>query len=285
MKPRKIITSIGLSLLLLGVSVTGSPVIHQSGVVGVSETVVSADTTTAVQPFILLDSTSGIDSAVGNINNQIHKELDDATDMTAGWKFMTFDSGNKKVSLDRATYKTFSLTTRKRVMEIALENLSAENSGGIGSRDRQRLYTFVENQDTEVSRVLQAVNKDVTADISFAMRVMDYINSPVNQALGILTVLACVFVSLQIAIDVFCMATPPVMYLIMNKFKTRPAFISPEAYSSYKESMSSQDYKDYFLSYVRKSIPKLIITGICLAYVIAGNVAYIAIFFTNLFAR
>lgn len=250
-----------------------------------------AETTVNVNslPFIIVDSDAGISTVVSNINNQIQTDLyiKDSlnTDVTEGWKFLHWDANAKKVSVDRVTFTSFGLGTRQKVMNIALDNLSKDRSGGLSARDRARLYSFIEEQDQQVARVLQAVNSNVTADVKRAENVMKFFYSPLNFFLGILCLLVCIFVGLQIAIDVFCMMTPPLMYVLLKKYKEAPRFMSAEAWYAYKDSVGGDRYKNYMLQYVKSSLFKVIATGFCLSYILVGNTVYLAIFFANLFAR
>lgn len=240
-------------------------------------------------PFIIVDSDSGISTVVSNINNQIQPDLyikdSLTTDVTEGWKFLYWDANAKKVSVDRVTYTSFGLATRKKVMDIALENLSKERAGGISSRDRARLYSFIEDQDQQVARVLQAVNSEVSADVKRAENIMKFFYSPLNLFLGVLCLLVCIFVGLQIGIDIFCMMTPPLMYVLLKKYKEAPRFMSSEAWYAYKEAVGGDRYKNYMVTYVKNSIFKVVATGFCLSYIIVGNTVYLALFFANLFAR
>lgn len=239
-----------------------------------------------VMPFIIVDSDAGVSSVVDNINSQIRSELGDTDKLTKGWNFLTYNANLKRVELDREVYVKQSLGTRRSIMDIALTNLSDANSGGLGERDRARLYNFIQSQDKEIARVLQAVNTDIQADVAWSMRVLDIVKHPVNNFLGVIVILVSCMVGVQIALDTFLMVTPPAMYWILEKYgNKKPAFISPEAWHSYREATSANVYKDYFMSYLFRSLPKLIVTGLCLSYIIVGNVVYLAIFFANLFSR
>lgn len=241
--------------------------------------------TTNIKPFVIVDSDSGVAEVVSNINSQITKELAGVDKVTEGWKFMEFDSKTKKVSLDKQVYSKQMIATRRKIMDIALDNLS-ENKSAMGKRDRARVYSFVENQDEEVARVLQATNTDIHADVEWASRYVRYWKSPINNALGILVILVCIMVGLSIAIDVFVMCSPPMMAWLLEKYKSgRPKFISPEAWYSYREAVTSDTYKDYMSKYLLKSIPKIVVTGICLSYIVVGNIVYIAIFFAQVFGQ
>ena len=239
-----------------------------------------------VKPFVVLDSDSGVSSVVANINADIQTRLRGQDKITEGWQFLTYNASLKRVELDKEVYASQHIGTRRIIMDIALTQLSQANSGGLGERDRARLYNFVQSQDKEIARVLQAINSDVQADIAWGMRVLDYVKSPINNFLGVLVILVAFMVGLQIAMDTFLMVTPPAMYWIMEKYgNKKPAFISPEAWHSYRDATSSSKYKDYFMTYLFRSIPKLIVTGICLSYIIVGNIVFLAIFFADLFAR
>lgn len=239
-------------------------------------------------PYVVVDSDSGISTYVSNVNNQIQADLyvNDGlnTDVTKGWKFLYWDANKKQVAIDRRSYMEMGMNTRKKVMDIALTNLKDTNSVGIGSRDRGRLYSFIEGQDQQVAKVLQAVNSDVTADVSMAMNLLKFFTSPLSTFLGVLCIVISVMILLQMSFDLFCMMTPALMYKLITK-GDKPRIMSIEAWTAYKEAFSGTSSSNYMLKYVSKSIPKLLLTGFCMSFIIAGNITYLAMFFANLFVR
>lgn len=237
-------------------------------------------------PFVIVDSEAGVSSVVDNINNEIRVQLSVRSDLVSdGWKFVYYNEGKKRVSIDRKNFLEYPMNTRQKIMNIALSNLKEERSGGLSARDRARLYKFVEDQDKNISSVLQAVNTDVTADINEARSILKFFTNPLGTALGVLTILICATVGISMAMDVFAMMTPTLMYHFMKKGDKRPMLISPEAWYSYKDGISKGSHSNYMLTYLARSIPKLVVTGACLAYIMVGNTVALAIFFANLFNR
>jgi hypothetical protein len=237
-------------------------------------------------PFVIVDSEAGVSSVVDNINNEIRVQLVVRSDQVSdGWKFVYYNSGKKRVSIDRKNFLEYPMNTRQKIMDIALSNLKDDRSGGLSARDRARLYKFVEDQDTNISSVLQAVNSDVTADLNEAQNSLKFFTSPLGTLLGVLTILICATVGVSMAMDVFAMMTPSLMYHFMKKGDKRPVLISPEAWFSYKDGISKGAHSNYMITYLSRSIPKLVVTGTCLAYIMIGNTTALAIFFANLFNR
>ena len=128
-------------------------------------------------------------------------------------------------------------------------------------------------------------NTDVVADLNEARNILKFFTTPLGTLLGVLTILISATVGISIAFDVFAMMTPTLMYHFMKRGDKRPVFISPEAWFSYKDGVSKGSHSNYMLTYFTRSIPKLLITGACLAYIMVGNTAALAIFFANLFHR
>ena len=181
-------------------------------------------------PFVIVDSEAGVSSVVDNINNEIRVQLVVRSDQVSdGWKFVYYNSSKKRVSIDRKNFLEYPMNTRQKIMDIALSNLKDDRSGGLSARDRARLYKFVEDQDTNISSVLQAVNSDVTVDLNEAQNILKFFTSPLGTLLGILTILICATVGISMAMDVFAMMTPSLMYHFMKKGDKRPVLISPEA--------------------------------------------------------
>lgn len=281
-----------LQVLLLSFLLTfcvGSLVTSEHGLVEEVQARAKFDPTTVSEnslPFVIVDSESGVSSVVDNINNEIRVQLSVRSDLVSdGWKFVYYNEGKKRVSIDRKNFLEYPMNTRQKIMNIALSNLKEERSGGLSARDRARLYKFVEDQDKNISSVLQAVNTDVTADINEARNILKFFTTPVGTGLGILTILICATVGISMAMDVFAMMTPMLMYHFMKKGDKRPMLISPEAWYSYKDGLSKGAHSNYMLTYLARSIPKLVVTGACLAYIMVGNTVALAIFFANLFNR
>jgi hypothetical protein len=114
---------------------------------------------------------------------------------------------------------------------------------------------------------------------------LKFFTSPLGTLLGILTILICATVGISMAMDVFAMMTPSLMYHFMKKGDKRPVLISPEAWFSYKDGISKGAHSNYMITYLSRSVPKLVVTGACLAYIMIGNATALAIFFANLFNR
>lgn len=236
------------------------------------------------KPFVVLDSEAGIDSVVENINRDIRKNLPSGT-VPNNWRFLEFNGGSKQVKLDRERYTNLGVAERKEVMSIALEHLSETNSG-MGARDRARLHKFVADQDVQISRVLKAINKDIRPDLAEGIWFIRQFKWILNPALGVLVMIICAMVSFSIALDFCVMNIPPLMNWLQRKYgNKKPPFVSIEAWTSYRDSVVSVTYLDYTKTYMLRSIPKLIITGFCLAIIITGNILTVAIWLADFFMR
>lgn len=295
--PSKVLITVASLVLLSSVQIKspnssevpiGSATTHKSSVLftgvlpqieWVSPTVSAS--TVDLQPFIILDDTRGVADFVSATNAQIKEEVGGkGYGVSTSWNFLRFDEGKKKLSLDREKYVKLAYPAKKKIMEITFER----SKSGLGARDKSRIINFVEEQDRTVSRVLQAVNKDTRADIAWAMSVLRFMQKPINRGMGVLLVLVGAFLMFGISLDVFAMSNPVVMHRVMSKNGSkRPWFMSPEAYYSYKESVSGSSYKNPFSLYIVRSIPKLALTGFCIACITFGSVAYLAVFFADLF--
>lgn len=236
------------------------------------------------KPFVVMDSESGIDSVVENINRDIRNKMPEGT-IPNNWKFLEFNSGAKQVKLDREKYTNLGVAERKEVMSIALEHLSDTNSG-MGARDRARLHKFVADQDVQISRVLKSINKDIKPDLAEGIWFIRQFKWVLNPALGVLVMIICAMVSFSIAMDFCVMNIPPLMNWLQRKYgNKKPPFVSIEAWTAYRDSVVSPTYIDYTKSYMLRSIPKLIITGFCLAIIITGNILTVAIWLADFFMR
>lgn len=280
------------SLLAFGYvsSVGSSGVLTGSSVVAYARSNESISINQTSLPFIKVDSDSGISEVVNNINNQIQTDLyvgdSLTTTVTKGWKLLYWDANNMKVSLDRVTFTEYDVNTRKKIMDIALKNLSEERSGGISARDRARLYAFVEDQDTKVASTLKALNTDVDADVYRASNLLEPLYPFLNTWLGLLVILISAFSLLQVAFDLFCMNTPVVMHFTLKRYSSKhPWYMSPEAWYAYKESIGGSVYKNYITVYMRNSTVKFIFTSFSIALIITHNIASLALFIANFIHR
>lgn len=282
---KRLLKGVALGSLLLGLATT-TPSIQMDSLprLTLSQTVRADDGTGDVKPFIILDDDRGVAEYVDAVNKRISKEFGDengkgAGEVVDGWKFLTFTPATKKLEFDRETLMSKSYKVRKGVLEIAVNS----SEGTMGERDKARTISYLRNVDASVTRVLEAINKDTRPDIAWAMSFQRHTQEPVNKFLGVAMIIIPALFGLHLATDLFFMTTTPAMELALKGSKgKKPFFISPEAYYSYKETMAKDVYSNYLLKYLTRSVPKMILLGLSLACIVAGNITYVSMFFARL---
>lgn len=241
---------------------------------------VSASAQTGVKHFIVTDSTMGVTDTVNNINSAVQSLAKDYQVINNNWEFVSYDEGTKQLSLDREYFLNLSAPLKREIMREALAIIK---DSPMGERDRGRFYQFVARQDSGTSQVLKAIGDDLTVEINWATKILSYYRGPINNFLGVAVILICTFMLLSISIDILVMSTPPLMYFLQNRYSGRPSFVSPEAWFSYRESMKGSGYKEYMWTYITRKTPAFILTGLCLSYIILGNITYFASFLADVF--
>lgn len=231
-------------------------------VLGLTPTYIHAGIT---DPEIVLSADAGAVSGLVSSINQEYKDICGKSELLR--------VEDKTVYILKEEYNSLSETKRERAMEMAL--LAISNSS-LPTKERNRLYNFVAEQDTAVSSMVRQLSSDVDADFARGYGWFKPFSGTLSTAMGFFAILTCSLLGVTIVIDICYIAIPPFQMFLgalgKNKDRPRPKFVSHEAYTSVNEAETGSEYRNALSIYAGKKIKMFFAVALCLLYLSSGNI-------------
>ena len=229
-----------------------------------------------VNPTIVLEvsNSSAVENAV-ELCNKYSEEI-------GHFRYINVKSieGNKtQVNVNTDQYSKLTTEDKKLLMSYALNSIYASN---IAKRERSRLYNFIAEQDTATSALVRELSSNTNADISTALSLYDRISPIVSGILGVLTVAIFVMLTIGMLLDLVYMTIPAIRVFLNTKSNEKPVVISNEAYMAINEAEKDVGvYKNCLGIYFKMRVKMLIVLGVCLSYLIRGQIFYVVGWFVD----
>lgn len=231
-------------------------------------TTIKADSipTEATDPYILLDTSRGVALAVSEANSHTQSEY--------GFTMVVVSeqTDSCRVILNMTEYNKLTTSQKTTIMIKLLDGIK---SSSMNSRDLGRLYSFVENIDTSVSRIAREFSSNTTADLSNALSFISPGLSPISILLGIIIILGFVLFSLQFGVDLIYCTLPLSHPLFIRKAQSQNGrwvrFASSEAESAYANYTTGATTQTPIVGLVKGRLPSLVIFSIFAAVVLTGK--------------
>lgn len=206
-----------------------------------------------------------------------------AANEVAGSKILVYTGSDGLLSFSNKSYALLTVDVRRDFMEKAL--LGTKESG-LGTQVKNKVYNFIEEQDSTTSSAVKYLRSDTSADFATASTWFKPFGSVFGVILGILSLFIFMFIGVSILIDIAYMALPGVRILLEGGKSGKPKWVSIEAYSSIKESEDfvQNNYKDYMGLYFKKRVPSIISISVALGYLISGQIYSIIVYIIDSFS-
>lgn len=171
-------------------------------------------------------------------------------------------------SFSGSRYSVLSTKKKLKFMETALE-MVAESQ--LDARTKNKMYHFIEQQDDKITASINFLDKNVNSDFVTAKNVILPFTGPVSTALGVLSLVIFIMLTLSSAIDIAWLVIPLVRLLFKEDKNGKPFMITKEAYSSEVDSNRSDGYKSALTLYLQRRGKVFIVMGVCLIYLVSGQ--------------
>lgn len=202
----------------------------------------------------------------------------------ANEEILVYTSSDTLLSFSNKKYSKLTVDVKREFMEVAL--LTTKESS-LGDRIKNKVYNFIEKQDTTNSAAVRYLRSDVSADFASASMWFKPFSGVIGTILGVLSLLIFMFLAISIIIDIAYMVLPAFRLLLEKGVEDKPTWVSKEAYSSVKEcesSISSNSYKGYMSMYFRRRLVSVFIMAITLGYLISGEIYSIISYIIDAFS-
>lgn len=207
------------------------------------------------------------DEATSALMESITKTVNSSV---GGKNFLVY-SKDGLLSFSSSIYRALEKDDQRKLMRFTLKTVKESQ---LPSKVKTKVTTFISDQDRLVADSIQALNSDTSSELSAGYVWFLPFASPASTALGFISIIIFVFLTVSIVIDTAYL-TVGIFRQFLESGDGKPKFVSGEAWDTAREvdnSLQSGTYKDYLLVYFRKRIGIFILTSIVLAYLISGQI-------------
>ena len=171
-------------------------------------------------------------------------------------------------SFSGSRYSVLSTKKKIKFMQTALK-MVAESQ--LDARTKNKMYHFIEQQDDKITASINFLEQNVNSDFVTAKNMLLPFTGPVSTALGVLSLVIFIMLTLSSAIDIAWLTIPIVRIFFKEDKNGKPLMITKEAYSSEVDSNRSDWYKSALTLYLQRRGKVFIVMGVCLIYLVSGQ--------------
>ena len=171
-------------------------------------------------------------------------------------------------SFSGSRYSVLSTKKKIKFMETSLE-MVAESQ--LDARTKNKMYHFIEQQDDKITASINFLDQNVNSDFVTAKNVILPFTGPISTALGVLSLVIFIMLTLSSAIDIAWLVIPIIRVVFKEDKNGKPFLITKEAYSSEVDANRSDWYKSALTLYLQRRGKVFIVMGVCLIYLVSGQ--------------
>lgn len=198
---------------------------------------------------------------------------------TVNKTILSYDSGTGLVSFNNVAYSELVRVDKDDFMRAALD---ATNDSSMGVQSRSKMYNFISKQDTATAKAVGYLKSDARTDLAGAGAWFKPFGGFLGKVFGVFAVFIVVFFGLSIMFDIFYLNIPWYEALVSKGENKKPVLVSRDAVYARKEAENGESGE--MVIYMKKRVIALLLTGICLGYLISGKLYDIVLFFIDAFS-
>ena len=224
-----------------------------------------------------VDASTTLSPNLGEVVNVCNQ----ANAVVGNKQILNYNSSTGVVTFSNKLYSELEMEDKEAFMETAL---SATSETGLGPQQKNKLYNFIAEQDSPVSAAIKYLKSDASADFVEAKAWFRPFSSPVSIVMGIVCLLVFLFMGLSMIFDCAYLSLPMFQAVLEHGEEYKKPFgVSREAWAVMKEASQNED-RNIMVLYFKRRVPVLVVTGVCLGYVISGQIYDILVYFINAFS-
>lgn len=182
-------------------------------------------------------------------------------------------SGSKytfNIEFDTGLYSKLIQGEKQEVMSIILNSIS---DSSISQINRSKIYNFISNNDKSTSNLVRQLSNDVDADFADAYSSIKPFTGIIGWVLGVITLAIFIILGLTITVDIAYIVLPLFQnFLSSENEKTKPKFVSAEAWNAVKEAEAGGTFKEPLGIYLKLKTKQFLAIGICILYLVSGKI-------------
>lgn len=173
-------------------------------------------------------------------------------------------------------YKTLDSADKQKVMEITLNTI---NNSQISRMNKTKLYNRIAELDESVSSLVRQLSNDVKVDFARGYNIFKPFSGVIGTILGVLSLGIFIMLSISVILDVAYITLPSIQVFLTDKVekKSKVSIVSSEAIKAVEAAHNSSgtEYINPMGIYVKHKIKQFIALGICLLYLVSGQIYYL----------
>ncbi|HBE9444518.1 hypothetical protein [Clostridioides difficile] len=178
--------------------------------------------------------------------------------------------------------KEFSQADNKSAKQNLRAFVNELKKSQVSDETQQYIFDLISQNNADASVMLIPIIIDSTrADMFTGMKIVGPFLEIFRVAAGVASIIIIVLLIASSIVDLVYIGVP-----IGDRDNKKPMFISPEAISAVRESVSSissgGQFKNAYVVYLKRKVFSYIILSICLLYLIAGELGGVIGWFLNL---
>lgn len=181
-------------------------------------------------------------------------------------------------------YKTLSSADKQKVMEIAL---TAIDNSQISKMNKTKLYNKIAELDESVSSLVRQLSDDVKADFASGYNMFKPFSGVIGTVLGVLCLAIFIMLGISIIIDIAYITLPFIQIALTDRIekKSKVSIVSSEAIKAVEAAHNSAgtEYINPMGYYLKHKVKQFIALGICLLYLVSGQIYYLMAEIIDLF--
>lgn len=199
----------------------------------------------------------------------------------AGTKILEYSGKDGVLTFSNRKYNELDLEEKRNFMEAALK---MTKECRLGPQIKNKVYNFIEQQDSTTSAAVKYLKSDAQADFVSAKAWFRPFGSVFGVLMGIVCLLIFLFLGASIVFDIAYLVIPGFQAIVeRGEEHKRPFGISREAWKTQQELESASVYRNPIGTYCKRRIGLIILCSICLGYVISGAIYDVLSLFIDAF--
>lgn len=215
------------------------------------------------------DMSNVVDLGSGNATaGAIATQINSAT----GTTIMSYSVNTGVFTFKNSEYALLTVQEKREYMSDALGYIKTSS---LSTKEKNRLYNFVADQDGTTSSAIRNLKVDSQADLATAASWYKPFSGIVSTLLGVLALGVFLFLGISVVVDIAYMVIPFIRIFISKGDEKKPYMVSNEAYTSVIEAEDSAGdghFKSYMVLYLQRRVGVLLLIGFCLFYLVSGQI-------------
>lgn len=236
-------------------------------------------------PELQLGSSAGVSYFISKVNTFTSTDLGKNSQAKPFTAFSQKNIGGSPVIyMNKVGYDKQPVKVKQQVLQVMYKAL---DDSEITTRDKNRIYNWLESLDQVNSTVAREFSQNTSADLYGAQKVLMPFQSKIGIVLGILTLTIALALTFSFVWDMAFLSIPFFTLLLTRNndvsLSNRPFLVSQDAVLAYIES--NDKGQQALMVWFKLRMKSSIIIGICLTYLISNQIWQLVSFLVDIVSR